>query len=298
MKRLLIIDGHNLLFQMFFGFPVKLYNSKGKMYQGVLGFIGGLLKIIKKINPTHVVVLFDSEKRTVRSDVYEEYKSNRIDYNLVDEQDNPFSQLEDIFKSLECLGIKYKEIETYETDDVIASYVYKYRDVCEIFISSFDSDFFQLIDENVKVLRYRGDNSIVCDKEFLKKKYSINPNVYSLFKSLVGDSADNIKGVKGIGPKGAMAILANGDIDGLQAAIEQSDAKYLQKFPGIGPKASGQIILDLKGKLSNINVTDPKINDVKEALRSLGYNNQELKKIDKILVENKDLTIEELIKQS
>ena len=207
MKRLLIIDGHNLLFQMFFGFPVKLYNSKGKMYQGVLGFVGALLKIIKMTNPTHVVVLFDSEKRTVRSDIYEEYKSNRIDYNLVEEQDNPFSQLEDIFKSLDCLSIKYKEIETYETDDVIASYVYKYKDDCEIFISSFDSDFFQLIDENVKVLRYRGDNSVICDEEYLKKKYLIEPNTYSLFKSLVGDSADNIKGVKGIGPKTASEIV-------------------------------------------------------------------------------------------
>ena len=112
----------------------------------------------------------------------------------------------------------------------------------------------------------------------------------NIFKKLIS--------VKGIGPKGALAILANGDIEGLQAAIEQSDAKYLQKFPGIGPKASGQIILDLKGKLDSVSTADPKINDVKEALKSLGYNNQELKKIDKFLLENKDLPIEELIKQS
>ena len=94
--------------------------------------------------------------------------------------------------------------------------------------------------------------------------------------------------VKGIGPKGALAILANGDIDGLESAIESGDVKYLQKFPGIGPKASGQIILDLKGKLGAIKVVDPKINDVKEALKSLGYNNQELKKLDKFLLDNRD----------
>lgn len=104
--------------------------------------------------------------------------------------------------------------------------------------------------------------------------------------------------VKGIGPKGALAIIANGDLEGLQEAIERSDAKYLQKYPGIGPKASGQIILDLKGKLSNVKVVDPKIDDVKEALKSLGYNNMELKKLDNFLLENKDLSIEELIRLS
>ena len=104
--------------------------------------------------------------------------------------------------------------------------------------------------------------------------------------------------VKGIGPKGALAILANGDIQGLENAIEEGDSKYLQKFPGIGPKASGQIILDLKGKLGAIKVVDPKINDVKEALKSLGYNSQELKKLYKFLIENRDLSIQELIKQS
>ena len=112
----------------------------------------------------------------------------------------------------------------------------------------------------------------------------------NIFKKLIS--------VKGIGPKGALAILANGDIEGLQNAIDEGDSKYLQKFPGIGPKASGQIILDLKGKLSVVTVADPKINDVKEALKSLGYNNQELKKLDKFLLENKDLSIQELIKQS
>lgn len=112
----------------------------------------------------------------------------------------------------------------------------------------------------------------------------------NIFKKLIS--------VKGIGPKGALAILANGDIDGLQNAIEEGDSKYLQKFPGIGPKASGQIILDLKGKLGAIKVVDPKINDVKEALKSLGYNSQELKKLDKFLIENRDLSIQELIKQS
>lgn len=106
--------------------------------------------------------------------------------------------------------------------------------------------------------------------------------------------------VKGIGPKGALAIIANGDINKLEQAIDAADVKYLQKFPGIGQKASSQIILDLKGKLSKYNITreDPKIVDVKEALKSLGYHNSELKKLDTYLSENLDKPIEELIKKS
>lgn len=104
--------------------------------------------------------------------------------------------------------------------------------------------------------------------------------------------------VKGIGPKGALAILASGDIDSLEDAINKGDAKYLQRYPGIGPKASGQIILDLRGKLVQDNSSNPKIANVKEALKSLGYSNMELKKLDTFLNENLDLPIEELIKLS
>ncbi|HHU55256.1 MAG TPA: Holliday junction branch migration protein RuvA [Acholeplasmataceae bacterium] len=106
--------------------------------------------------------------------------------------------------------------------------------------------------------------------------------------------------VKGIGPKGALAIIANGDINRLEEAINSSDVKYLQRFPGIGPKASSQIILDLKGKI-NLNPIKPqsqKLYDVNEALKSLGYNKSELKKIEQFILDNDDLPIAELIKMS
>ena len=99
-------------------------------------------------------------------------------------------------------------------------------------------------------------------------------------------------------PKGALAILASGDIDALNEAITQGDAKYLQRFPGIGVKASSQIILDLRGKLVTSTPMNPKIENVKDALKSLGYSNAELKKLDKFLNDNIDLPLEELIKLS
>ena len=106
--------------------------------------------------------------------------------------------------------------------------------------------------------------------------------------------------VKGIGPKSALAIIAKGEVQALKEAIESSDVKYFQRIPGIGPKASGQIILDLRGKIVNSvsENEDPKIKLVKDALRSLGYNNNELKKIDGLLNSNLDLSIGELIKLS
>lgn len=87
--------------------------------------------------------------------------------------------------------------------------------------------------------------------------------------------------VNGIGPKSAKAILAAGSVSSIQQAIESGNAKYLQKFPGIGPKASQQIILDLQGKidLSTSLALDDHLNEVDLALQALGYNAKEIKKI-------------------
>lgn len=87
--------------------------------------------------------------------------------------------------------------------------------------------------------------------------------------------------VKGIGPKSAMAILATGNVNDVIGAIELGNAKFLNKFPGIGPKASQQIILDLKGKLDleeHSFVKSNNISEVEEALKSLGYKAKEIKK--------------------
>lgn len=107
--------------------------------------------------------------------------------------------------------------------------------------------------------------------------------------------------VKGLGPKGALSILASGDSSEIIQAIEEGNTKFLQRFPGVGPKASQQIILDLHGKLNfEANNTktklDPKIEQALEALKNLGYKPQELKKIIPLLEKNIYLSIGELIK--
>ncbi len=114
----------------------------------------------------------------------------------------------DIFNALDCLKIPYTETTECEVDDWIAGYAHKYGEKVKIIISSFDSDFFQLISDNVSVLRYRGDNSVICDIGYIKKKLGILPSQYADFKSLTGDNADNIKGAEKIGPKTA-ALLIN-----------------------------------------------------------------------------------------
>lgn len=205
--KILIVDGHNLLLQMFFGMPARIVNKDGKAIQGTLGFVGALLKIIKMVKPTHTVVLFDGERHNPRTDLDENYKANRIDYDNVPDDENPFTQLLDIYNALDYLGIKHTETTVCETDDVIAAYALKYGKDNEIVISSFDSDFFQLITDKVKILRYRGDNTVIYDDDTFKEKFGISPKLYADYKSLTGDTADNIKGADKIGPKTAAALV-------------------------------------------------------------------------------------------
>ena len=205
--KFLIVDGSNLLFQMFYGMPARITNSRGKAIQGTLGFVGALLKMIRAVSPTHVFVAFDGECENVRAEIDGDYKANRPDYSEMPEEETPFSQLPDIFRALDYLGIPYLETSMCEADDWIAGYARRYGGDGDVVIASQDSDFFQLITDRVHVLRYRGDQSTLCDPAYIRAKLGIDPCRYASYKSLTGDTADNIRGVEKVGPKTAAALM-------------------------------------------------------------------------------------------
>lgn len=222
MNKLLLIDGSNLLFQMFFGMPARIVNHEGKPIQGTLGFIGALLKLIRMTEPTHLAVLFDGEHENPRCALDPDYKSNRPDYGSLPEGDSPFSQLPDIKAALDFLAVPWAETASCETDDWIAGYAAACGQDWEIVISSFDSDFFQLLSERVSVLRYRGEKTVLCTPAFLKEKFGVSPAQYADFKSLTGDAADHIRGAEKVGPKTAAALLKEfGSLEGVLSHIDQ-----------------------------------------------------------------------------
>ena len=181
-------------------------------------------------NPTHIAVLFDGQHENARVKINPEYKANRPDYSTVPEDENPFTQLPYIYAALDELGIKRFEAIDCETDDVIAAYALNTSDDTEVIISSFDSDFFQLISDRVSVLRYRGDNTVICTPQYVESKFGISPSQYADFKSLVGDTADNIRGVDKVGIKTAAALIREfGDVEGVIAGVESTNRRAIRE---------------------------------------------------------------------
>lgn len=225
MAKLMLVDGSNLLFQMFYGMPARITNKDGKAIQGTLGFVGALLKTVRMVCPTHLAVFFDGECHNPRRDMDADYKANRPDFSQISEEDTPFSQLPDIYAALDHLNIKHCETTVCETDDWIAGYVSRYGDNHDIVIMSQDSDFFQLINDRVSVLRYRGDKSVLCTPDYIQQTLGISPTQYAAYKSLTGDNSDNIRGVDKVGPKTAAALM--NEFGTLERLIEH--AQSIQK---------------------------------------------------------------------
>ena len=208
MEKLLIIDGNNLLFQMFYGLPKVVEKTSGRPIHGTIGFISFVIKEIKVTGATKALVVFDKDGAEDRIREFPQYKAQREDdWDNMEEDQVPFSQEEDIRKALDYMEIKYVYSEGSEADDLIYSVAEEAKKEAEVVISSFDSDFFQLIDDGVSVLRFRGKASVLWNKEKFYGEFSFSPSSYVLYKAILGDSADNIPGVSGIGKKRAGVIV-------------------------------------------------------------------------------------------
>jgi DNA polymerase-1 len=133
--------------------------------------------------------------------------STTRDYSNIPDEENPFSQLPLIKKALDYLNIPYLEVKNNEADDLIASIVSKCTNEYQYIIVSTDTDFMQLINNNVFLYVPRDKKSVLYNREEVIKKYNVLPEKYIMFKSLVGDKSDNIKGIKGIGNITATKIL-------------------------------------------------------------------------------------------
>ena len=220
MEKYLLVDGSNLLFQMFYGMPARIPGPDGRPIQGTLGFVGALLKMIRMVQPTHVGVFFDGECENPRKALDGDYKANRPDWSEVPEEELPFSQLPDIYAALDHLGICHRETDCCETDDWMAAYAKALTG--ETVLASFDSDYFQLLSDRLSVLRYRGKESRIWTPETLKEKLGVTPAHYAWFKAMTGDSSDNVPGVPGIGPKTAALLTAQ--FDSLEAMLANTEA--------------------------------------------------------------------------
>jgi len=234
MSKLVVIDGHNLLFQMFFGMSGKIGKNGQKndtlpLY-GAMGFIGALRRIMRMTHATHILVVFDGDHENPRAALFPAYKMNRPDYSLLPDSENPYLQIPYVYAALSELHIPYIETTDVEADDLIAGCVKRYVSQAEIIICSFDSDFCQLVGRRVKLLHYSAKNPEFCGIEYVQKKFGISPKRYADYKSLIGDKSDNIPGIAGCGAVNAVRLINRfGDVEHILSRTEELGKSRLKR---------------------------------------------------------------------
>lgn len=225
MRKLILIDGNSLLHRAYHAFPPTLTTSKGELINAVYGFSAMLLTILEKLGPTHVAVAWDVKGPTFRKKEYSEYKAQRgpMDEELV-------SQIERTKEVVTVLNIPQFGIEGYEGDDIIGTLARLATDEesekdTQAVIVTADRDALQLIKEKQIVvylpIQNRASMAVVFDEEKVVETYGFKPRGIVDLKSLMGDSSDNIPGVKGIGKVTATKLMMDfGSLDEVYKNIE------------------------------------------------------------------------------
>ena len=253
-----IIDGNHLIHRAYYAIQNPLINSKGEQTNAIFGFAGMLMNIIEIERPQYIAMTFDEKAPTFRHEAYKEYKGTRK--KSPDELKNQIPRIHDLVKAF---NMPIFSKVGYEADDLMGTLAVKAeKEGLTTYIVTADMDTFQLVTDNVFVASpFKGyREAILFDSEKVYKKHGIYPDKVIDYKALVGDCGDNIKGVNGIGPKGAIQLLDQyKTLDGIYDHIDKIPQKVKEKLingreSAFFSKMLATIITDVECDFSKKNV--------------------------------------------
>ncbi|MBS7073587.1 MAG: DNA polymerase I [Haemophilus parainfluenzae] len=267
---LVLVDGSSYLYRAFHAFP-PLTNSAGEPTGAMYGVLNMLKSLISQVQPSHIAVVFDAKGKTFRDEMFEQYKSHRPP--MPDDLRKQIQPLHDIIRAL---GIPLLVIEGVEADDVIGTLAVAASKVNQkVLISTGDKDMAQLVDDNIMLINTM--NNTLSDREAVIEKYGIPPELIIDYLALMGDSADNIPGVAGVGEKTALGLLQGiGSMAEIYANLDK-----VAELPIRGAKKLGDKLLaekemaDLSYRLATIK-TDVALDITPEQLTLGASNNDQL----------------------
>ncbi|MCJ7552756.1 MAG: DNA polymerase I [Ignavibacteriaceae bacterium] len=228
-KNFIIIDALALAYRAYFAFINRpLTTSSGEPTSAVYGFINQVLKVLEDHKPDYIAVAFDSKEKTFRHERYEAYKSSRAQM-----PDDMIPQIERIKQVINALNIPYYILPGYEADDIVGTAVKEAEaSGFESFAITPDKDYFQLVTDKVKVIRpgKSTDEAVLYDKQKVIDELGFEPKYMIDYLALIGDSSDDIPGVKGIGPKGAVPLIQKyGIIENIYEHIDEIEKAGIKK---------------------------------------------------------------------
>ncbi len=223
-KDLVLVDGSSYLFRAFHALP-PLVNSRGQPTGAVKGVINMIRALLKAHSDSNVAIVFDAKGKTFRSDIYDEYKAHRPP--MPDELRSQIAPIHDIVKAM---GLPLLVIDGVEADDVIGTLARQAEQHgMKTLVSTGDKDLAQLVTENITLVNTMTNE--VLDIPGVEKKFGLGPELIVDYLALMGDKADNIPGVPGVGPKTAVKwLLEYGSMEGIIENAESIGGKIGERL--------------------------------------------------------------------
>lgn len=237
-QTLYLIDGSAIAYRSYFGMiRNRLTNSAGQPTGAIFAFVNSLMKIINDEKPDYIGMVFDAPEKTFRHKIYEEYKATREAM-----PDELVSQLPFMFKVTEAMNIPVIIYPGFEADDIIGTLAKDGKKKgLSVFMVTGDKDFMQLLEENILVYKpASGQKPVeIIDVDRVKEKWGVKPEQIADYLGLIGDTSDNIPGIKGIGPAKAKPLLGEfNSLEGILENLDKIDNKRIAAMIAEGAKSA------------------------------------------------------------